>query len=66
MESNGEPGKVNISHATYEHIKDYYKCVHRGKISAKNIGEVDMYFIEEEEPKGKVMIKIPKELMTSQ
>lgn len=48
MESNGEPGKVNISHATYEHIKDFYNCVHRGKISAKNIGDVDMYFIETE------------------
>ena len=48
MESNGEPGKVNISSATYELIKDYYECRHRGKISAKNIGEIDMYFIEHE------------------
>jgi adenylate cyclase len=48
MESNGEPGKVNISHATYEHIKDFYACTSRGKISAKNIGEIDMYFIDHE------------------
>jgi class 3 adenylate cyclase/tetrahydromethanopterin S-methyltransferase subunit B len=48
MESNGEPGKVNISSATYELIKDYYDCTYRGKISAKNIGEIDMYFIEHE------------------
>ena len=48
MESNGEPGKVNISSATYELIKDYYECSYRGKISAKNIGEIDMYFIEYE------------------
>jgi adenylate cyclase len=48
MESNGEPGKVNISSATYELIKDYYECRHRGKISAKNVGEIDMYFIEQE------------------
>jgi adenylate cyclase len=48
MESNGEQGKVNISAATYELIKDYYECSHRGKISAKNIGEIDMYFIEYE------------------
>ena len=47
MESNGEPGKVNISSATFEKIKDKYECLHRGKISAKNIGEVDMYFVEE-------------------
>ena len=48
MESNGEPGKVNISSATYELIKDKYDCIYRGKISAKNIGEIDMYFIEKE------------------
>ncbi len=48
MESNGEPGRVNISAATYELIKDKYICTHRGKIFAKNIGEVDMYFVENE------------------
>jgi len=56
MESNGEPGKVNISSAAYELIKDYYKCSYRGKISAKNIGEIDMYFIEHE-------YTIPKDLL---
>lgn len=48
MESNGEPGRVNISAATYEMIKDKYTCTHRGKIFAKNIGEIDMYFVENE------------------
>jgi class 3 adenylate cyclase len=48
MESNGEPGRVNISSATYEMIKDKYACTHRGKIFAKNIGEIDMYFVGEE------------------
>jgi class 3 adenylate cyclase len=48
MESNGEPGRVNISEATYNLIKDQYHCYHRGKISAKNVGEIDMYFIEDE------------------
>ena len=59
MESNGEPGKVNISSATYELIKDYYECSYRGKISAKNIGEIDMYFIEHEH-------SIPKNLLINQ
>ena len=59
MESNGEPGKVNISSATYELIKDYYECSYRGKISAKNIGEIDMYFIEHE-------YSIPKNLLVSE
>ena len=48
MESNGEPGRVNVSQATYDLVKDRYVCSHRGKISAKNIGEIDMYFVEHE------------------
>ena len=59
MESNGEPGKVNISSAAYELIKDYYQCKYRGKISAKNIGEIDMYFIEHE-------YTIPKTLLVNE
>ncbi len=46
MESSGEPNKVNISSDTYEIVQDKYVCVHRGKISAKNKGDVDMYFVE--------------------
>ena len=48
MESNGEAGKLNISATTYELVKNKYKCSHRGKIYAKNIGDIDMYFVEEE------------------
>ncbi|MBL0343071.1 MAG: adenylate/guanylate cyclase domain-containing protein [Bacteroidetes bacterium] len=48
MESAGEVGKVNISEATYVLVKDRFQCSHRGKISAKNIGEIDMYFVESE------------------
>lgn len=47
MESSGEAGRVNISSTTYSFIKDNYACQHRGKISAKNIGEVDMYFVND-------------------
>jgi adenylate cyclase len=50
MESNGEGGKVNISAATYNLVKDKYTCTHRGKIEAKNKGEIDMYFVESEIP----------------
>jgi class 3 adenylate cyclase len=48
LESNGIPGQVNISAFTYELIKDKYKCNYRGKIHAKNIGEIDMYLVEGE------------------
>ena len=46
MEQSGVPGKINISQHTYELVKDQFTCVHRGKIEAKNKGEIDMYFVE--------------------
>ena len=46
MEQSGVPGKINISQHTYESVKDQFNCVHRGKIEAKNKGEIDMYFVE--------------------
>ena len=46
MESSGESGKVNISSATYEMVKDNFNCEYRGKIQAKNKGEIDLYFVE--------------------
>ena len=46
MESSGEIGKVNISGTTYELIKNKFKCNYRGKIEAKNKGQIDMYFVE--------------------
>jgi len=46
MESSGEVGKVNVSGPTYEFIKDKFQCTHRGKVKAKNKGEIDMYFVE--------------------
>ena len=44
MESMSEPGKINISHSTYELIKDDVVCEYRGEIEAKNRGKVKMYF----------------------
>ncbi len=46
MESSGEADKINISGDTYKLIKDQFECTYRGKISAKNKGEVDMYFVD--------------------
>ncbi len=46
MESSGEVGKVNISGSTFELVQDKFNFVHRGKIQAKNKGEIDMYFVE--------------------
>jgi class 3 adenylate cyclase len=48
MESSGEVGRVNISHATYKILKDdpKFKFKSRGKVRAKGKGEVEMYFVE--------------------
>jgi len=50
METACEPGKINISETTYSYIKDYFICTPRGKIPAKNIGEIEMYFVKRIKP----------------
>lgn len=45
MESSGEAGKINISGSTYELIKNHFSCQYRGRVTAKNKGEIDMYFV---------------------
>jgi adenylate cyclase len=63
MESNSEPGMINISYATYELVKLEYECVHRGKIMAKNIGEIDMYFVLKQKNKPAVPAEKNTELI---
>lgn len=46
MEQHGAPGKVNISGATYQLIKDQFDTEHRGEQEAKHKGRLDMYFAE--------------------
>jgi adenylate cyclase len=48
LETAGHVGKVNISETTYHLIKENFECSYRGKIMAKNIGNIDMYFVERE------------------
>jgi len=47
MESSGEAGKINISGTTYEFVKEFFICQHRGKMPVKYKGELDMYFVED-------------------
>lgn len=46
MENSGEPNKINISGETYAKVKDRFRCTYRGKVNAKNKGEIDMYFVD--------------------
>lgn len=45
MESSGEPGRINISEATYQQVRFLFDCEPRGRIEAKNKGEIHMYFL---------------------
>jgi len=46
MEQHGETDRINISQSTYELVKNDFSCTYRGDISAKNKGEIAMYFID--------------------
>ncbi len=50
MEQSGHVGMVNVSGVTYEYIKDFFECDNRGKIETKNLGKIDMYFVNRIKP----------------
>jgi len=52
MESNSEPGRINISEDHYKAIADQFECEYRGEIPVKNKGVMHMYFVNH--PKKKI------------
>lgn len=46
MEQGSEPGRINISEATYQLVSDRFVCTPRGLVEAKNKGVLAMYFVE--------------------
>jgi adenylate cyclase len=64
--SSAEPGRVNISAATYHHIKNYFDCTFRGELEAKNIGLMGMYHVDKIKPQfsiGGLGLKPNREFM---
>ena len=45
MESQGTPGRIQITQATYELIKDEFECEPRGAITVKGKGEMDVWYV---------------------
>lgn len=45
MESTCPPEGINISEATYRHVRSKYQCTPRGEIEAKGKGKVTMYLV---------------------
>jgi len=50
LESSGEPGRINISSISRDLIKDFFDCEFRGRVAAKNKGELEMYFVNRIHP----------------
>ncbi|MCB1172673.1 MAG: redoxin domain-containing protein [Leptospiraceae bacterium] len=46
LESSGEAGRINISQATWDYIKDLFDGRYRGEIQVKNKGAVRMHYLE--------------------
>ncbi len=45
MESSGEPGKIQVTTATYELLKDKYLFETRGAIAVKDKGRMVTYWL---------------------
>jgi class 3 adenylate cyclase len=45
MEKQSSPGKINVSAATYELIKNDFECEYRGIAEIPGNGKIDMYFV---------------------
>ena len=46
MESNSEPMRINISEATYGHIRGHFRFIEREPIEVKGKGRMRMYFFD--------------------
>jgi guanylate cyclase len=45
MESHGTPGRIQVTQATYELLKDDFECEARGPIMVKGKGEMDVWYV---------------------
>ena len=45
FESSGQPGRVNVSQATYELTRERFRFERRGEIPMKNKGNLEAYFV---------------------
>jgi class 3 adenylate cyclase len=61
LESSGVAGRINISGATYELVRHFFDCECRGKVAAKNKGEIEMYFVNGIRPELTIDSRTPNE-----
>jgi adenylate cyclase len=52
MESHGTPGRIQITRATYDLLRDEFVCEPRGTISVKGKGEMETWYLVGSRPDG--------------
>jgi len=45
MESHGESGKIQITRATYELVRDEFECEYIGEITVKGKGKLEAWHL---------------------
>ena len=45
MESHGTPGRIQITEATYELLKEEFECEARGPITVKGKGALETWYL---------------------
>lgn len=51
MESQGVPGKIQITRETYELVKEEFVCKKRGTVDIKGKGQMETWFVEDSLPR---------------
>jgi len=46
MQAASEPGRINVSESTYQHVKKFFALDARGSLEVKNKGAMPMYFLD--------------------
>ncbi|HXQ34065.1 MAG TPA: adenylate/guanylate cyclase domain-containing protein, partial [Anaerolineales bacterium] len=62
MESHGATGKIQITRATYELVKDRFECEYIGEIAVKGKGEMEAWHLIGEKEKPKTTRRFMKSL----
>ena len=50
MESHGVGGRVQVTRATYELIRDHFVCEPRGQVDVKGKGKMDVWHVVGQKP----------------
>ncbi|MGH2382372.1 MAG: adenylate/guanylate cyclase domain-containing protein [Candidatus Limnocylindria bacterium] len=45
MQTDGTPGRIQITHATYDLLKDEFVCEPRGTVLIKGKGEMETWYL---------------------